>query len=81
MLPRTVNNFYEWKKWENWRSPAGERVGSFAIISTTPNELRGELHNRMPVVLGPDVWPVWLGEEPADLPRLKDLLHPIRPRR
>src|SRR5205807_763462 len=25
--------------WENWRSPAGEWVRSFAIITTTPNEL------------------------------------------
>jgi len=39
--------------WETWRSPAGERVRSLAIITTTPNELCAELHNRMPVVLGP----------------------------
>jgi putative SOS response-associated peptidase YedK len=26
---------------ENWRSPAGEWVRSFAIITTTPNELCG----------------------------------------
>ena len=50
--------------WENWHSPAGEWVRSFAIITTTPNELCAELHNRMPVVLGPQVWPEWLGEEP-----------------
>jgi putative SOS response-associated peptidase YedK len=25
--------------WETWRSPAGERVRSFAIITTAPNEL------------------------------------------
>jgi hypothetical protein len=42
--------------WETWRSPAGEWVRSFAIITTTPNELCAELHNRMPVVLSPDVW-------------------------
>src|SRR6516162_8866337 len=36
--------------WENWRSPAGEWVRSFAIITTTPNEQCAELHNRMPVV-------------------------------
>jgi putative SOS response-associated peptidase YedK len=41
--------------WENWRSPAGEWVRSFAIVTTTPNELCAELHNRMPVVLSPDV--------------------------
>src|SRR5712675_2626602 len=33
--------------WEAWRSPAGERVHSFAIITTMPNELCAELHNRM----------------------------------
>ena len=25
--------------WENWRLPAGEWVRSFAIVTTTPNEL------------------------------------------
>ena len=62
--------------WENWRSPAGEWVRSFAIITTTPNKLCAELHNRMPVVLRPDLWSEWLGEEPADPARLKDLLAP-----
>src|SRR5882724_11483009 len=52
--------------WENWRSPEGEWVRSFAIITTAPNELCAELHDRMPVVLKPDGWPVWLGEEPAE---------------
>jgi hypothetical protein len=56
--------------WENWRSPAGERVRSFAIV-TTPNELCAELHNRMRMVLGPETWPAWLGEEPAGARQLK----------
>ena len=51
--------------WESWRSPAGERVRSFAIVTTEPNELCAQLHNRMPVVLAPETWPQWLGEEPA----------------
>ena len=50
---------------------------SFAVITTTPNELCAELHNRMPVVLKPDAWPVWLGEEPADEAQLKALLAPF----
>jgi putative SOS response-associated peptidase YedK len=62
--------------WESWRSPAGERIRSFAIVTTTPNELCAEIHNRMPVVLAPEAWPVWLGEEPAELPDLKALLSP-----
>jgi putative SOS response-associated peptidase YedK len=32
--------------WENWRSPAGEWVRSFAIITTTPNDLCAELLTR-----------------------------------
>jgi len=43
--------------WENWRSPAGERVHSFAIMTTMPNELCAEIHNRMPVVLTQS--PLW----------------------
>jgi putative SOS response-associated peptidase YedK len=62
--------------WETWRSPAGERVRSFAIITTTPNEMCAQLHDRMPVILGREVWPEWLGEEPADPSRLKALLAP-----
>ena len=62
--------------WETWHSPAGERVRSFAIVTTEPNELCAELHNRMPVILAPDTWPAWLGEEPADEQRLKSLLAP-----
>ena len=63
--------------WENWRSPAGEWVRSFAIVTTRPNELCAELHNRMPVVLAPQAWPAWLGEESADPRQLKDLLAPF----
>jgi putative SOS response-associated peptidase YedK len=67
--------------WENWRSPAGEWVRSFAIVTTVPNQLCAEIHNRMPVILKPDAWPAWLGEEPADEPELKALLAPLPRRR
>jgi putative SOS response-associated peptidase YedK len=51
-------------------------VRSFAIVTTEPNELCAKLHNRMPVALAPEVWPAWLGEEPADEAELKSLLAP-----
>jgi putative SOS response-associated peptidase YedK len=62
--------------WEAWRSSAGERVLSFAIITTPPNALCAELHDRMPAVLRRDDWPAWLGEEPADAAHLKTVLSP-----
>jgi putative SOS response-associated peptidase YedK len=62
--------------WESWRSPAGERVRSFTIVTTAPNALLAELHDRMPVILAPEAWPVWLGESPAGPEQLKALLKP-----
>ena len=62
--------------WETWRSSADERVRSFTIITTTPDELCAKLHNRVPVVLGPETWPAWRGNEPADARCLKALLAP-----
>jgi putative SOS response-associated peptidase YedK len=62
--------------WENWRSPAGEWVRSFAIVTTTPNELCASIHDRMPVVLAPSSWPAWLGEQAAAADDLLALLAP-----
>src|SRR5690349_25150411 len=62
--------------WETWRSPAQETVRSSTILTTTPNELCAEVHNRMPVILQPEPWPRWLGEEPADDAGLKAMLVP-----
>jgi putative SOS response-associated peptidase YedK len=62
--------------WESWRSPQGERLRSFTIVTTAPNELLAPLHDRMPVILGPENWPMWLGEAPADPARLKAVLIP-----
>jgi putative SOS response-associated peptidase YedK len=33
----------------------------------------------MPVILKPEAWPVWLGEQPAEMSDLKALLAPTRP--
>ena len=62
--------------WETWRSSAQETIRSFTIITTTPNELCAEVHNRMPVILPPEIWAVWLDEEPVEEATLKGLLAP-----
>lgn len=61
--------------WETWKSRASnETTRSFTIVTTTPNALCGELHNRMPAILPSSTWPAWLGEEPAEPNELKSLL-------
>src|SRR5215472_12909786 len=59
-----------------WRSLAGERVRSFAIVTTAPNALLADVHDRMPVILAPENWPAWLGERKTDPAELKSLLEP-----
>jgi putative SOS response-associated peptidase YedK len=52
--------------WEGWRSPDGDVLRTFAIITTEANAQMAVLHNRMPVILEAEVWPVWLGEAEGD---------------
>ena len=52
--------------WATWRGSAdGEPLRTFTIITTRANEAIAPLHNRMPVVLGPDDWATWLDPEVA----------------
>ena len=52
-----------WDEWTGKRN--GERIKSCTIITCPPNEAIGALHDRMPVILAPEDWAKWLGEEPA----------------
>src|SRR2546423_2869029 len=45
--------------WDTWRNRR-ETVFSCAIITTAANELDGELHDRMPAILLPEVQHTWL---------------------
>ncbi len=58
---------------ESYRWPGGTVSRTFAIITTDASPDVAQLHNRMPVILEPVDWPVWLGEVPGDP---ASLLHP-----
>lgn len=63
--------------WEGWRDPAdGSIVRSFSILTTAANDVLRPVHDRMPVILAPDRWALWLGDEPADPERLQSVLLP-----
>ena len=58
--------------WEGFRWPDGTVLRSFAIVTTNANADVAMIHDRMPVILEPADWPVWLGEiegDPATLLR------------
>jgi putative SOS response-associated peptidase YedK len=64
--------------WEVWRDPAipdGELLRSCAIVTTRANDLQAPIHGRMPVVLDPADWAVWLDRD-SDPRTVEGLLVP-----
>lgn len=60
--------------WEKWRNPqTGLEDKTFAVVTSEANELVGEIHNRMPVIIAPEDRDRWLSEEPDP----RDLLRPF----
>ena len=51
--------------WSSTRTAMGQRVGTCAILTCTPNELMASIHNRMPVILPKAARDRWL-EPSAD---------------
>jgi putative SOS response-associated peptidase YedK len=52
--------------WESWRDSAGEDVRTFTILTTEANAFMKAYHERMPLILHPDDYPVWM--ERDDVP-------------
>ncbi len=45
-----------------WQSWGQEAQKTCAIVTTAANQTLGAIHHRMPLVLAPQDWPLWLGE-------------------
>ena len=48
--------------WEEWKSPEGETLRTFATITTDANSQLAAIQDRMPVIIETADWPLWLGE-------------------
>ena len=46
--------------WDVWKNPDGNLINSFTIITTSPNSLMEDIHDRMPVILKQEDEKVWL---------------------
>ena len=49
--------------WDHWKSPEGEVIESFSMLTTISNELIKSLHERMPVILDPGNKDIWLDSQ------------------
>lgn len=64
--------------YDTWRCPqTGREVHSCAIITTAPNALIKEVHNRMPAILNKEDERAWLDRNNDDVDQLLSLLLPF----
>ena len=63
--------------WEAWYPrPDDEPLHSCTIITTSPNALMESIHRRMPVILEPDAYDLWLDPSEQSPKQLDGLLKP-----
>ena len=46
--------------WETWTGPDGEELETAAIVTTRANRALADIHERMPVIVPPDAFNLWL---------------------
>jgi putative SOS response-associated peptidase YedK len=63
--------------WDRWRAPDGNMLESCTILTTTPNRLLADIHDRMPVILVPADYDLWLDPGMNDAAAALDLLRPF----
>jgi putative SOS response-associated peptidase YedK len=62
--------------WDKWRDEEGEIIESCTILTTEANEVFRPVHDRMPVILPPETYDEWLGDDARGVEALKELLRP-----
>jgi putative SOS response-associated peptidase YedK len=70
--PMALAGVAEW--WRDKQGPNAPAIHSCSIITTTASQDMDGIHDRMPVVLSPDVFDIWLDPEAEDVNELMALV-------
>jgi len=62
--------------WDRWKDPSGQWIKSCSILTTSPNAVTSAVHDRMPVILDPGNYDLWLDPGMKDVSAASDLLKP-----
>ena len=62
--------------WERWAGAGADAVESCTIVTTVANELVAPIHDRMPVILEPAEFALWLDPALRDPEAVRPLLRP-----
>jgi putative SOS response-associated peptidase YedK len=63
--------------WDGWKNAEGQWVKSCSILTTTPNAMTSAIHDRMPVILHPDSYGLWLDPGMHNVTAISELLKPF----
>ena len=64
--------------WERWAGEEDDFIESCTLLTTEPNELLAQVHNRMPVILDRKDYDLWLDPAVQKVESLKPLLRPYQ---
>lgn len=64
--------------WERWKGPDGKAVETCALLTTDPSASLRSIHNRMPVILDPSSYDLWLDPDIRLAAHLQPLFRPYR---
>ena len=62
--------------WDHWAPADGDPLETCTILTTMPNAVLQPIHDRMPVILPPDAYTVWLDPAMRDVEPIQALLTP-----
>ena len=61
--------------WDGWKDAKGDWIRTCSILTTTPNAVTSSIHDRMPVILDPDCYDLWLDPGMRDVAAVYRCLH------
>ena len=62
--------------WENWMGPNGEEMETAAIVTTRANRMLATIHPRMPAIVPPEAFDLWLDSRSVDATSAAALIAP-----
>lgn len=62
--------------WDGWKDGSDNWIKTCSILTTTPNALTVTVHDRMPVILDPESYDLWLDPGMQNVAAISELLKP-----
>ena len=67
--------------WNTWNDPSVKALETCTILTTTANPVAAPVHDRMPIILDPQYYDLWLDLETTDTSIISEFLKPLDARR